>query len=151
MIFQQDDLFKNSFGGGCSFRCGNWWQLSRESSTGSQSFVASEFSFKPKWLVQRIVLIFDWNIFIKFQLKCLGARRAPRNFNLGDHLLGLGTQAKTPGSPKGSLKVKVKVAVSSAKQFIDNSRSETVLKHNKEFHNESIFICILEVSLIFKS
>ena len=38
------------------------------------------------------------------QLKCLGARRAPRNFDLGDHLLGLGTQAKTLGSSKGSLK-----------------------------------------------
>ena len=49
-------------------------------------------------------LTFDRNISVKFQLKCLGARRAPRNFNLGDHCLGLGTQAKTPGSPKGSLK-----------------------------------------------
>ena len=29
---------------------------------------------------------------------------APRNFDLGDHLLGLGAQAKTLGSPKGSLK-----------------------------------------------
>ena len=48
--------------------------------------------------------IFDRNIFIKFQLKCLGAQRASRNFYLGDHLLGLGTQAQTPGSPKGSLK-----------------------------------------------
>ena len=49
-------------------------------------------------------LIFDQNIFIKFQLKGLGARRAPRNFNLGDHLLGLGTQANTPaGSLKFSL------------------------------------------------
>ena len=49
-------------------------------------------------------LIFDRNIFIKFQLNCLGARRAPRQFNLGDHLFGLGNQVKTPGSPKGSLK-----------------------------------------------
>ena len=34
----------------------------------------------------------------------MGALWAPRNFDLGDHLLGLGTQAKTLGSPKGSLK-----------------------------------------------
>ena len=44
-------------------------------------------------------LIFDQNY-----KKCFGAQRAPRNFNLGDHLLGLGTQTKMPGSPKGSLK-----------------------------------------------
>ena len=61
--------------------------------------------------MQRIVLIFDRNIFIKFQLKCLVARRAPRNFNLGDHLLGLGTQVKTPGSPKGSLKLSLEHSV----------------------------------------
>ena len=34
------------------------------------------------------------------QLKCLGARRAPRKFYFADHLLGLGTQAKMLGSPK---------------------------------------------------
>jgi len=33
-----------------------------------------------------------------------GSPKGSRNFNLGDHLLGLGTQAKTPGSPRGSLK-----------------------------------------------
>ena len=38
------------------------------------------------------------------QLECLGARRAPRNFYLGDQLWGLGTLTKMLGSPKGSLK-----------------------------------------------
>ena len=33
-----------------------------------------------------------------------GSLKGSRNLNLGDHLLGLGTQAKTPGSPRGSLK-----------------------------------------------
>jgi len=33
-----------------------------------------------------------------------GSPKGSRNFNLGDHLLGLGTQAKTPGSPRGFLK-----------------------------------------------
>ena len=50
----------------------------------------------------------------------MGARRAPRNFNLGDHLLGLGTQAKTPGSPKGSLKFS-----------LEHSLEEDLQKKNK--------------------
>ena len=33
-----------------------------------------------------------------------GSPKGSPKFNLGDHLLGLGTQAKMPGSPKGSLK-----------------------------------------------
>ena len=38
------------------------------------------------------------------QLECLGARRAPQNFYLGDQLWGLGALTKMLGSPKGSLK-----------------------------------------------
>ena len=51
MTFQQDDLFKkdNSFGAAAGFVAEtDGMQLSQESSTGSQSFVASEFSFQPK-------------------------------------------------------------------------------------------------------
>ena len=38
------------------------------------------------------------------QLECLGTRRAPRNFYLGDQLWGLGDLNKMLGSLKGSLK-----------------------------------------------
>ena len=118
MTFQQDDLFKNdnSFGA-----VSQRFVFPRVAAT---DFVAEidgsfpgkaprdlshlsqvNFLFKLKMIsAKNSSLIFDRNILIKFQLKCLGARRAPRNFNLGDHLLGLGTQAKTPGSPKGSQK-----------------------------------------------
>ena len=46
----------------------------------------------------------------------MGALWAPRNFDLGNHLLGLGTQAKTLGSPKGSLKFSLEHSIEDIKK-----------------------------------
>ena len=60
MTFQQDDLFKkdNSFGAAAGFVAEIHGSFPGKAATGSQSFVASEFSFQPKWLVKRIVFLF---------------------------------------------------------------------------------------------
>ena len=50
MTFQQDDLFKkdNSFGTAVGFVAEIHGSFPRKAPTGSQSFVASEFSFQPE-------------------------------------------------------------------------------------------------------
>ena len=108
MTFQQDDWFKkdNSFGVAAGFVAEtDGMQLSQESSTGSQSFVTSKFSFQPKWLLQRIVFLFLTKHFYKnylnrpesyFPIK----KKKNEKFQLGHP----GTPAKMFGSLKGSPK-----------------------------------------------
>ena len=59
MTFQQDDLFKkdNSFGAAQGFVAEIHGSFPGKATTGSRSFVVSEFSFQPKWLVKRIVFL----------------------------------------------------------------------------------------------
>lgn len=146
MTFQEDDLFKKdkSFGATAGFVAGIDGsfpgKVPRDLSHLSQAnflFIINyqckeQFSYSsPKHFYKNYLNIPKQNFTLPLkktmknskqeawapQLKCLGARRAPQNVNLGDHLLGLGTQAKTLGSPKGSLKFSLEHSLGTSTGF----------------------------------